>query len=98
MAAYNDEQKDRKYHSHLKNKLGISLVEAQRLAAVPACEVCGASDTRLNVDHDHETGEVRGVLCSYCNIAVGVLEGDADWLARLQRHIEGRPQLKLVSG
>ena len=28
------------------------------------------------IDHDHKTNEVRGVLCGYCNVALGKLEGN----------------------
>ena len=36
----------------------------------PACQVCGAP-SELCVDHDHETGLVRGLLCLRCNTAEG---------------------------
>jgi ubiquitin C-terminal hydrolase len=36
------------------------------------CKICGASSTTysLHVDHDHETGKVRGILCATCNTAL----------------------------
>jgi len=39
------------------------------------CAICGKHQTELTkglaVDHNHETGKVRGLLCSYCNTAIG---------------------------
>lgn len=40
---------------------------------------------RLCVDHDHSTGEVRGLLCQRCNLAIGYLEDSPE---RLQRAVE----------
>lgn len=34
------------------------------------------------VDHDHETGKVRSLLCYGCNLLVGLLERDRDWITR----------------
>jgi len=53
------------------------------------CAVCKRPETarnqygikRLAVDHDHETGKVRGLLCSKCNTGLGALD---DNTGRLQ--------------
>lgn len=40
------------------------------------CAICGTSflDTKPNIDHNHSTGKVRGLLCTDCNLAVGWYE------------------------
>jgi hypothetical protein len=47
---------------------------AERLIDVPVCQSCGAEFAHLGqerIDHCHENGHVRGVLCNACNIATG---------------------------
>ena len=61
------------------------------------CAVC--SGPAQHVDHDHETGEVRGVLCFNCNQALGNARDDAAVLRRLARYLElhRKPALRLVA-
>ena len=50
------------------------------------CAICGminADGRNLGVDHDHETGDVRGLLCSKCNSALGLINDDINILAKM---------------
>jgi hypothetical protein len=42
---------------------------------------------RLSVDHDHETGKVRGLLCQDCNTALGLLKEDTTRIGNLVDYI-----------
>lgn len=46
------------------------------------CAICrGAEPDRRRgwaVDHDHRTGRVRGILCSTCNLVLGMFKDSAD--------------------
>ena len=51
------------------------------------CAVCGVGG-KLHVDHDHETGLVRGLLCGSCNRALGLLKDNVDSLKMAIDYLE----------
>lgn len=65
------------------------------------CDICGdkqnttritelTPNPRFAVDHNHDTGKVRGLLCCRCNRALGLFEDNTDSIERaidyLERH------------
>lgn len=54
------------------------------------CKICGATPSKpLNVDHDHDTDEVRGLLCGFCNTVLGLSLESPDILRRCVLYLEG---------
>lgn len=43
---------------------------------------------RLAIDHNHKTGEIRGLLCHDCNIAIGHFKDNAELLRCAARYLE----------
>jgi len=56
------------------------------------CLCCGATEShmghRLAVDHCHETGEIRGLLCKGCNVALGHLKENKKFISSLLNYVE----------
>jgi hypothetical protein len=82
--------------AHLRRTFGITQADYEELLAQQGggCVICGRRPTKvsLHVDHDHETGEIRGLLCVGCNNALGqfhddpmLLERAADYVSADQR-------------
>jgi Autographiviridae endonuclease VII len=77
----------------IKRAYGLSPadLEAMRLAQGGLCAACGGppDDKRpLNVDHDHTTGAVRGLLCNSCNLALGRARESVERLRALASYLE----------
>lgn len=67
--------------SQLKRKYGLTIKQYNNLLNKQngVCAICGKPETtiikgttsNLSVDHNHITGEIRGLLCIKCNVALG---------------------------
>jgi hypothetical protein len=82
-------------HYHLKRRYGISVAEFDALVLEQdgICAICGASDPE-HVDHSHDTGDVRGILCFNCNGGLGQFKDSTDALRNAARYLEQRdPEL-----
>lgn len=52
------------------------------------CMICNQYYSVLDVDHDHETGVVRGLLCNNCNKALGLFKDSIDNLQSAVLYLE----------
>jgi hypothetical protein len=63
------------YNRKLIKKYGITIVDYNLMGESQdwKCACCGKPNVKLCVDHDHQTGRVRGLLCKFCNLGIGGL-------------------------
>ena len=89
---------DRMYESKLRNQYGLTVEDVQRLFASQSglCAICkreiflrkkNAADSAA-LDHNHDTGQVRGLLCGNCNKALGQFYEDPVLLRAAATYIE----------
>ena len=54
------------------------------------CQICDVSfkDAKSHVDHDHQTGEVRGVLCQRCNHLLGNAKDNVQILQNAIKYLD----------
>ncbi len=61
--------------------------ESRLIAQGGICATCGrqpgVGKSSLHVDHDHETGKIRGLLCQQCNRALGLVKDNIATLAAM---------------
>lgn len=65
---------ENKKRHNLKTNYGITLEEKEtkRIAQDNKCKICGAQFIKSpHTDHDHDTGQIRDLLCGKCNVGLG---------------------------
>ena len=77
----------------LLNKYGITPADYDAMAEQQGgvCAICDLpppADGVLCVDHDHDTGKVRGLLCRTCNTGIGHLRDDPALVRKAATYLE----------
>jgi len=80
--------------SDLKRNFGMAIEEYDMLMKKQSnvCAICQdvcGSGKRLAVDHNHQTGRIRGLLCNQCNHMLGLARDNSDRLLRASNYLEG---------
>ena len=83
--------------SRLKTQYGLTLEEYEKLLEdhEGVCAICGEQENtkrngdiiRLAIDHDHKTGEIRGLLCDRCNRGLGLFRDSPQLLESAVRYL-----------
>jgi spore coat polysaccharide biosynthesis predicted glycosyltransferase SpsG len=78
----NNKHKPREYL--LRNKYGLTVDQYKDmiLAQNNKCAICETDMKETFIDHNHDTGIVRGVLCRHCNLALGHVFDSKDILSK----------------
>lgn len=61
---------------------------------IESCMICGSIE-RLCIDHDHATGEIRGILCSKCNSGLGMFRDSVCLLEKAASYLKDGPHFQL---
>ena len=87
---WNKANPDKRRTTHLKTKYGITDADYDWLYKGQGgrCGICSEPHKRLVVDHDHNSGRVRGLLCRKCNAAIGQLNDSPALLRRALAWLE----------
>ncbi len=79
---------------NIRRKYGLSSDQYQSLLIEQdsKCTICGTKQEdfkrKLSVDHDHITGQIRGLLCFKCNSAIGLLNDDPELIKKAYKYIK----------
>jgi hypothetical protein len=72
------------YQAVIKAPLNATVGRALRSQP---CELCGTTDRVRRIDHDHESGLVRGTLCQGCNIYLAAIESRPGYWKQAQAYL-----------
>lgn len=87
MRAHYKNNKPRYREWERRHLYGVDDMQYARMVAAQGglCAICQRA-TKLVIDHDHETGAVRGLLCNICNMRVGIIE-NAPMVAAIHEYL-----------
>lgn len=74
---------------NLQQRYGITLAQYEELneAQGGRCLTCKDESDKLVVDHCHESGKIRGLLCHPCNLTIGQAKDDPARLIALAKYL-----------
>ena len=83
---------EKAWRDHGIPDMTVERYEEMSAAQSGGCAICGVTvnenGTRLCVDHNHDTGAIRGLLCHNCNTTLGRFKDDSGLLRRAAEYLE----------
>lgn len=95
---YRDNNKEKIKNYYLIQRFGISLEQFNTMAIKQnnVCKICSNVENgrALAVDHCHKTGQIRGLLCSACNIGLGKFRDSTDFIKKALEYLENSVNIR----
>ena len=91
---WHTDNKDKAKANKLRSRYNISTeqLEVMYKEQGDCCKICNThkynTPRGLFIDHNHDTLEVRGLLCSHCNTAIGMLKDDPKLLDKAKQYLK----------
>jgi hypothetical protein len=84
----------RKYNNKYLYNLTEEVYNSMLFNQNGLCKICGTPHIetrigRLRLDHNHDTGEIRGLLCHNCNLGLGLFKDDKQSLLKAIKYLNG---------
>lgn len=76
----------RPYYARAK-KFGVSEEEIKKVMEHERCEICDRIDAK-HIDHNHNDGSIRGLLCNDCNAALGLFKDSETILLKAIEYLQ----------
>ena len=96
---YNKRNSNSVRSQYLKRNYGLTFEEFDSMLSKQdnCCAICKGKEPygrhkRFTVDHNHKTGEVRGLLCNRCNTALGLVEDNIHTLKSMIQYLESHEE------
>lgn len=88
-----EKNKEIQRKSYLKFKYGLTVEDYNDLLETQnyKCAICESDPiiySNLSIDHCHETGKIRGLLCQNCNSAIGFLKEDPEVVLKAYQYLQ----------
>lgn len=86
-----EERKEKARWQRIFRVYGITKEQYDEIdkGSCPICLRAWSDSVRPVIDHDHSTGDVRGILCFYCNHRVVGRHRDGDLIQRVADYLKG---------
>jgi len=92
---HNSERQKKATIKYRYEQYGLTEQSYQRMRVAQdfKCKICGLPELdspkkKLHIDHCHTTGKVRGLLCSQCNVSLGLVKESKETLLKMIKYLE----------